>query len=162
MLVESASNASIRSQDEIIGANIMREQIELLKNLRDTNWIQFRSWDSLHLATSGTETLFQPNNYYTINNNYTLAKPILVKKLSGISTDKSAIITDISSSSSQIRLCRDNLGRYSHDCTGGNKKTSYASFFQIERLTTKNTSTNTDITVDRAFKVTVFFVSLNK
>ncbi|MDD5197845.1 MAG: prepilin-type N-terminal cleavage/methylation domain-containing protein [Candidatus Gracilibacteria bacterium] len=164
LLVDSASNASIRSRDEIIGANIMRGQIELLKNLRDTNWIQFRSWNSIELARSSVETenVLQPNTYYTIANNFSAGKTIRIEKLSLLSLSKEAIVQEFQKDNSSIRLCIDSLGRYVHDCTGTNLKTNYASFLFLEPLVTRNILTNTLIPVDRAYKVTVFFVSLNK
>jgi len=76
LLVNSANDVSLRSRDELIGANLMREQIELIKNLRDTNWLQFRTWDSLGLAMDPvvpTPTL-EDNAYYTIENNFTSGK----------------------------------------------------------------------------------------
>lgn len=165
LLVNSASDASTRSRDEIIGANIMREQIELLKNLRDTNWIQFRSWNSIELSksTSEADTVFLTGSYYTIQNDFTPSKTIHTAKLaSGFSTNKSAVLAAFQATPSTIRLCTDTLGRYTHDCTGANQKTNYASFLYIEPLVTKNISTNTLISVDRAYKVTVFFVSFHK
>lgn len=165
MLVESASNASLRSRDEIIGANIMREQIELLKNLRDTNWIQFKSWDSIKLARSSGELddTFLSGSYYTIANDFAVGKTTQVKKLSGISLSQADITADFNSTSPapQTRLCIDSLGRYTHNCAG-NQKTNYASFLQIQPLITKNTSTHIAIPVERAYKVTVFFASFTK
>lgn len=164
LLVDSASNASIRSRDEIIGANIMREQIELIKNLRDTNWAQFRSWNSIELAKSPTELskILQVNNFYIINNNFNTNKLIHIKKLSGISLAKDIITQEFQKNNSSIRLCIDNLGRYTYDCANGNKKTNFASFIFVEPLITNNTQTDTSIPVERGYKVEVFFVSFNK
>ena len=82
LLIESANNVSARSRDEIIGGNLMREQIELLKNLRDTNWITYRNWNSIEGAkdASETDTTFG-SGYYTIENNFTTSKTITLKKL---------------------------------------------------------------------------------
>lgn len=164
LLVDSADSASIRSRDEIIGANVMREQIELLKNLRDTNWIQFRSWDSIELAKpTATDTALQPGNYYIVTNDFSSGKAVRVQKLSGMSLSKETVLQEFQKNPSDIRLCIDHLGRYVHDCSGENQKTNYASFVQIEPLATKNTrGANTPIPVDRGYKVRVFFASFNK
>lgn len=143
----------------------MREQIELIKNLRDTNWIQFRSWDSTELAKSvtETETIFTPNTYYTIENNFLLTKTLRLKKLSNISLNKESIVQDFLLPNSSVRLCMDTHRRYTHDCSGTNTKTNFASFFVVEPLITKNTLTNnTPILVERSHKITTFFVSFNK
>jgi hypothetical protein len=164
LLVNSASNAAIRSKDEIIAANIMREQIELLKNLRDTNWIQFHSWNSIEFTKTITEsdTILQPNSFYIIRNNFSNEKTIHIDKLTSFSNNKDAIISEFQKTNSSIRLCIDTLGRYVHDCTGTNIKTPYASFLQLDPLITKNTLTNTSIPVEKSYKVTVFFISFNK
>lgn len=169
MLVDSASSASIRSRDEIIGSNIMREQIELLKNLRDTNWIQFRSWDSLELAKSSAATYTKlEDGYYTLSNDFTPGKTIHIEKLSTVLDNKNSIIAEFQKPNSTIKLCMDSLGLYVHDCTAPNKSINYASFLKIEPLITKNTSTNVLIPVEKesgkvwAYKVTVYFMSLTK
>ena len=164
LLIDSANTVSIRSRDEIIGANIMREQIELMKNLRDTNWIRFRSWDSIESAKLPTETqgTLQANNFYSITNNFHTEKSIHIEKLSNLSPSKETILQEFQKDNSSIRLCVDNLGRYVRDCSDGKTKTNYASFLQIEPLLTKNTLTNTDIPVEKAYKLTVFFASFNK
>ncbi len=163
MLIQSASNASLRSRDEIIGANIMREQIELLKNMRDTNWIQFRTWDSIELAKPSMEsdTTLRPGSFYSISNNYTPGKSVRIEKIDLTSLSTEDLTQEFRKDHSLIRLCIDSLGRYVHDCTGTNTKTSYASFLRVEPLVTQNTLTNTPIAVDRAYKVTVFFASFN-
>lgn len=164
LLVDSANNTSIRSRDEIIGANIMREQIELLKNLRDTNWIQFRSWNSIDLAKSITEsdTTLQPNTFYTVKNSFSGDQKIHIKKLASFTNDKDTLISEFQKNNSPIRLCIDSLDRYVHNCSGTNTKTNYASFLHIEPLITRNTLANTPIMVDKSYKITVFFVSFNK
>lgn len=172
LLIDSARNISVRSSDEIIGANIMREQIELIKNLRDTNWIQFNTWDSLKLVRDASEPdttfgsgVLSGSGFYTINNRYDSLHPdmtISVKKISAFSLDQGSIIAEMQKSTSSIRLCIDNLGRYNHVCSPTDKKTNYASFIQIEPLMTKNTSTNTPIKVIDAYKVTASFMSINR
>lgn len=166
LLVNSANNVSLRARDELIGANLMREQIELLKNLRDTNWLGFRTWDSLGLAMDPvipTPTL-EDNTYYTIENNFDSNKWIKIKKLPAtFNADKTTVLDDIKSIPSLTRLCTDSLNRYTHNCTwDGTQKTPFASFFRIEPLTTRNTVTNTDINVGNAHKIVVYFISTDK
>lgn len=142
----------------------MREQIELIKNLRDTNWIQFRSWDSIELAkiSSELDSTLKTNNYYIIANSFVPGKTTRIEKISTFPLNEASIAQEFNKNPSKIHLCTDILGRYVHDCSGGNKNTQYASFFKIEPLVTKNTLSNTTINVDRGYKVTVFFVSFNK
>jgi hypothetical protein len=165
MLIETANNASLRSRDEIIGANIMREQIELIKNLRDTNWIQFRDWNSTSLSKTSTEAIdiFQTGSYYTIANNFSHDRTISTVKLPGFSLDRNSTTQQFNDVNSAIRLCIDEYGRYVYDCNNTrNQKTHYASFFKVEALETKDMNTNASIVVDRAYKIVVYFISYIK
>jgi hypothetical protein len=47
LLIYASITSSIKSKNEIVAANLCREQIELIKNLRDTNWLQMKTWDKL-------------------------------------------------------------------------------------------------------------------
>lgn len=47
VLVNTAISLSVRSKQEIIATNLIREQLELAKNVRDTNWLALRDWKSL-------------------------------------------------------------------------------------------------------------------
>ena len=162
LLVDSANNISIRSRDEIIGSNLMREQVELLKNLRDTNWITFRKWNSIETAKdpSTSDTTFG-SGYYTIENDFQVGKSIKIKKLGGFSENKDTILSAFNASDSPIRVCIDPLGRYTHSCQNTDQKTSFASFFEVTPLTTKDTTGST-IAVDNAYQITPFFVSTDK
>lgn len=165
LLVDSANTVSVRSRDEIIGANVMREQIELLKNLRDTNWIQFRSWDSIELAKSPTEMdrTLHSGGYYSIANDFRTGKTVRIDRISSLNdVSKEAILQEFQKNPSAVRLCIDSLGRYVHDCSGGNRQTNYASFIRIEPLITQNTRTGSPVPVERAYKVRSFFVSFDK
>jgi hypothetical protein len=54
MMLERSNFLSTSSQDEIIAYNLMRSDIEEVKNMRDTNWVALRAW-------SGSNTdLLQP------------------------------------------------------------------------------------------------------
>lgn len=58
-LLNSAVSSSQRSKNEIIAANILREQVELVKNIRNTNVRSFALWSSWIVP-----------NLYTIENDY--------------------------------------------------------------------------------------------
>jgi len=44
MMLERSNFLSTSSQDEIIAYNLMRSDIEEIKNMRDTNWVELRDW----------------------------------------------------------------------------------------------------------------------
>ena len=47
VLSNTANSLSMRSKQEIIATNLLREQLELFKNIRDTNFLALRDFDSL-------------------------------------------------------------------------------------------------------------------
>jgi prepilin-type N-terminal cleavage/methylation domain-containing protein len=47
VLSNTASSLSMRSKQEIIATNLLREQLELIKNIRDTNFLALRDFHSL-------------------------------------------------------------------------------------------------------------------
>ena len=46
-LISTATALSTRSKQEIIATNLLREQIEIVKNIRDTNFLALRDYTSL-------------------------------------------------------------------------------------------------------------------
>ncbi len=47
LLLQSSIDLSTSAKNEILAGNHLREQHELVKNVRDSNWIRFRHWDSV-------------------------------------------------------------------------------------------------------------------
>jgi len=48
-LLASSLNVNSYNQNAIVASNLAREQIELIRNIRDTNYTQLRSWNALAL-----------------------------------------------------------------------------------------------------------------
>lgn len=152
LLVYSAINSSIRSKNEIIASNIAREQIELIKNVRDTNWIKSLNWDNIdrYLTTTWTWNLSE-TWFYIIENDYEKPQnPIKITKLSTFDWSKAKVIAEILNNN--VRLCLDSLWRYLH-CMGSTwaAKTSFYSFIKTEPLITQSWAEN--ITVTWALKI---------
>lgn len=66
-----------RNKNTIIASNLAREQIELLRNIRDSNYADIRFWNQFNLSnqpSSGDLTdpnkVFIPWNYYHIENDF--------------------------------------------------------------------------------------------
>ena len=50
ILTSTATSLSMRSKQEIIATNLLREQLEIAKNIRDTNFLALRKYNSLEGA----------------------------------------------------------------------------------------------------------------
>lgn len=86
------------SRDEVVVAGLLREQIELVENIRDTNLKNYIPWDSVRVEST-TQTGFAPG-VYTIENSFetgglefnpandgTIAKsPIMLKRIDPATT----------------------------------------------------------------------------
>ncbi|MDD2487600.1 MAG: type II secretion system protein [Candidatus Gracilibacteria bacterium] len=155
LLIYSAINSSARSKNEIIASNIAREQIELVKNIRDTNWLKNWDWNDL-TEILGTGNLGD-STYYVIENDYSGAVPIKMAELNPpFDGTKGKVLGNLN-----VRLCSDSQGRYSH-CVSGEVKTNFYSFIKVEPLVTKNTITNSDVPVVGAFRIESVVVNNEK
>jgi hypothetical protein len=140
MLVDSAMSAAINGRDEIIAANLAREQIELVKNLRDTNWLQ-----NLNFMSTGAQNGAHSNivmdpppgsiqdfssGFYIIENRDGVGSTatIYLKKLNGFSWTQGSR-PDLN----EIQLCLKDQ-KYVHECLPGTEKTLFYSFIRIEPL----------------------------
>lgn len=147
LLVYNAINSSTYSKNEIIWANIAREQIELIKNIRDTNWLKFYKWDKIDNSLSTWSWSFSDLTYFTIENNYSNKDfPIKINKLdSNFTPEKVEIINN-----PRLQLCLDDKNRYIH-CNWASSKIPFYSFVKITPLYTKKN--NIDLKVDDAYKI---------
>lgn len=142
LLIFQAINSSITSKNEIIAANIVREQIELVKNLRDSNFLRYNNWDKVDSALTSWTWTFWNIPYFTIENNFSnLDNPIKIGILpSDFDGSKNKILN-----TPKVQLCIDNNSRYVH-CEPWLAKTQFYSFVKVSPLNTKNTA-NTIIPV---------------
>jgi prepilin-type N-terminal cleavage/methylation domain-containing protein len=125
-LLNAAVSSSIRSKNEIIAANILREQVELVKNIRNTNVRSFAQWS----------TGITPNTY-SIENDYSSPSTTYVNGLITASPIKMIVSTINNSDTleqkfSKSRLYLDSKGRYTHTSTASG--TNIASYIIISPL----------------------------
>jgi prepilin-type N-terminal cleavage/methylation domain-containing protein len=65
-LLQTTMSSVRYSQDEIIVSGLLREQIDLMNNIRDTNLRNYISWDSL-LVDGSTQSGIVPGMYMVEN-----------------------------------------------------------------------------------------------
>ena len=159
LLIYSAINSSVRSKNEIIASNIAREQIELVKNIRDTNWLKNNDWDNIdsYLPLWSWTGNLSLNEYYMIENNYSWVTPIKIEKLSSFDWSRGNVLW-----TAQVRLCIDDKWRYFHCRATWDRKTTFYSFLKINKLVTENSITHTPISVTWALKVESFVINTER
>ena len=96
MMLERSNFLSTSSQDEIIAYNLMRSDIEEIKNMRDTNWVALRDWNASNEKTTPTKYLANWKDY------------ILKETLTTIAwSDKSVLsLTEPVAGTDDNKLCR--------------------------------------------------------
>ena len=165
LLIDTAMSAATNGRNEIIAANLSREQIELLKNLRDTNWLQHMYWNSIDSNNNTVNLDMNPltltgiiNGFYVIENNNIPSEPqaIYLKPLSPLfqwNQDASLANNNLQ----EAQLCKEN-NFYTH-CNRNwqsNVPTQFYSFIQISDLKLPSDPTNI---VPDAFLVTSVVIS---
>lgn len=118
-LIETSQKSAERSRSEIILANLSRERIELIKNLRDSNWLTSQSWTgSTQPWMSSTSTL----NGLSASGTYTIEMlsdgSLAVKEIASLDTLE-AVQNELSSNGQKTRLYRTAGGLYTHDESAG-------------------------------------------
>jgi Tfp pilus assembly protein PilV len=68
-LLASSLRINDYNNNAIIASNLAREQVELLRNIRDTNYKKLQVWNQENPQTGNFSDVFIPNNYYTLENN---------------------------------------------------------------------------------------------
>lgn len=74
-LLHSTMSSVSYSRDEIVISGLLREQVDLVMNIRDTNLRNYIPWDSVHVDNS-TQSIFS-SGIYLIENDMSTTKTII-------------------------------------------------------------------------------------
>jgi prepilin-type N-terminal cleavage/methylation domain-containing protein len=172
VLSNAASSLSMRSKQEIIATNLLREQIELFKNIRDTNFLALRDFNSLRGADptcSGLGCEIE-TGYAVLGTSYSPSgSPVFYKKgiFPGASPNPSgnrahqALVSAESLKpigTTTVRYCQDGMGRYHLDCDSSMKFTPYYGFVLVQPLETDGAGVPKFV-VEGAFQITAYFAT---
>ncbi len=137
VLIQMAITSSAQVKQEIIAANLLREEVELVKNLRDTNLRNFIPWDSIFLDRTTTDRF--SSGYYIIENDFSAnSEKVSLDPTTGHFVHSPVYMshifpTGIPPSVSDIfagsRLYVDDYGRYSHMVSS--KPALFASYIRV-------------------------------
>lgn len=121
----------------IIATSLAKEQIELVKNIRDTNYMNLKPFNlkNPEWMNFDDKDKFELNHYYKIENDF----------WSNLGYELTDITTDFVEWESNLddmkdyRLCLSSQNLYTYDCFNPNsKKTNFYRFFYIEELKDKD------------------------
>ncbi len=131
-LLHSTIDSSLYSRHEIIAGNLLREEIELVKNIRNQNVRNFIPFDSVKLQWSNQTTFSSWT--YIVENNYSTTG-VTLNVANGVITDMPVALSGILLPSTDVarfnatRLYFDSQGRFTHTPTATG--TIYASYITI-------------------------------
>ncbi len=70
MVISSSMNINHFNKNQIIASNLAAEQIEIIRNIRDDNYINFRKWNYIPNSAQDFSKVFETWKYYKVENNY--------------------------------------------------------------------------------------------
>ena len=139
-LLNSSIDTAILSRHEIVASNLLREQIELIKNTRNTNLRSYTPWNSILLDGSTPDRL--KNGFFTLENDYTTARS--VRNAATGNFEKNTVFMKeflppwfsealtLEEKFTTTRLYFDEQNRFTHTAT--DRPTKYASYLRIAPL----------------------------
>lgn len=157
MMLSGSITMSDYSRNLIIASNLANEQVELYKNIRDSNYKKVKNWrqvapDEPWRSDAGNPNLlFEKGKFYKIENNYSPSAdfPISVEDTSPLlNIDDDSV--ELPAGIDDFLLCMDEIGRYTYDCSWDNTDTS---FYRFLYLSDANYEWSTG-PIEWAFKVT--------
>lgn len=137
------------NKNYIIAANLAREQVELVRNIRDSNYEKIQVYNQINPSTDNHSNQFQIWKNYRIENNFSTNPdnfPVKVTEIIDFWEWESEIATKMQS----YRLCLNSQNLYTFDCVW-NKETPFYRYISIEPVEYKEW-VNTKV-VDWAFNV---------
>lgn len=154
-LILHTMNLNIYSKNSIVASNLSREGIELVRNIRDSNYNNLYKWNKLPW-TSFTDT-FQTWTYYKIENDYTSSDyDVKIEKISDFWEWKIFLSTKMKN----YKLCLNSNNNYTYDCSLNNKETYFYRYIKFDEVVYKSGST--DFVVPDALKLTSKAIWYNK
>jgi len=130
-LLASSLSVNAYSRNAIIASNLAREQLELFRNIRDTNYKKLQVWNQINPWQSYSAWAeFAVGTYYKLENNFSIS--------ASFSTDTSIISSFVEGESnlasmSNYRLCIDSNNQYTYDCGSWNITTPFYRYLFIEQ-----------------------------
>lgn len=167
LIISSSINLNDYNKNQIIATNLAREWLELVKNLRDSNYENLHRWDSLNpnLVTDYTlpVNLIQTWVYYKVSPNFSNVTTSFSVKLDKI-VDFGEWPSLITTKMKNYELCLDNSNKYvynSNCISAWLRKSWFYRYVKFEELKYKN-AWWIDVVVNNAYKVTSKVIWYNR
>ncbi len=129
-LLASSLNINEYNKNSIIASNLAREQLELFRSIRDTNYTSLKIWNQQNPEEvySPSVKLFTPWEYYIFENDFLTGEVIVNMLGTTISESKSEVLA----MKSEYGLCLSIDNVYTYNCSWPNRDTPFMRYLYIE------------------------------
>lgn len=132
-VISSILRVNEYNKNYIIASNLAREEIELFRNIRDSNYTKIKKYNQINPSNTTYTNVFSTWSYYKIENDYiSPAFPIKVEKINNFEEwiDKISWIN-----MKNYKLCLDSNNRYTYNCTTTwNVETFFYRYLKVDEV----------------------------
>lgn len=153
-IIVSTMQVNDYNKNYIIASNLAREQIELVRNIRDANYKNIQNYNQIDPNKSDytSANLFQTWTYYKVENNFNSSNTVFPVKVEKITTSPFPEWESQLSSMWIYQICLDSNNLYTYNCTAPNIKTVFYKYLYVDEV--KYDSWWTNKVIENALKVT--------
>lgn len=136
-LIVSTYNMNAYNKNYIIATSLARQQLELIRNIRDSNYVYLKRYNQINPsleykknASGEYPSIFETWKKYKIENDYssTAKFPVSVSEISDFWEGESVLSTKMEN----YKLCLSLEGRYTYSCSVSAKRTPFYSYVAID------------------------------
>lgn len=149
-IIITTLNLNDYNKNFIIASYLAREQIELVRNIRDSNYDKIQIYNQINPSSNNHTLLFEEWKYYKIENDFNswVWFPISVSEILDFWEWESMINTKMQN----YKVCLNNNNFYTFDCWSTSTQTPFYKYIKIEKVDYLDWVTVK--TIDDSFKVT--------
>ena len=134
-IISSTLRVNDYNENYIIAVNLANEQIELVRNIRDSNYTKIKKFNQINPSSEDYDIVFNYDSKYKIENDYsnTSAFPIEMTDITSWFEEWHTKLNWLSMLG--YNICLDSLNRYTYDCsTSGNKRTKFYKYISFQKV----------------------------
>lgn len=132
-IISSTLRLNDYNKNYIIASSLAMEQLELVRNIRDSNYKKIQNYNQLNPWNSDYSSIFEYDTKYKIENDFNISSsfPIKIEEIIDFWEWKSELNTKMQ----DYKLCLDSENRYTHDCsTPDNIDTNFFRYTSFEKV----------------------------
>ena len=160
-LVQWSINLDQLNKNKIIAAHLSRESIELIRNIRDSNFISINSWNLISPfdSTLWNFEVTQDARYFIIENKFdaTSEFPISLTEIDANTFQEGS--SEVNWAMLAYKLCINEQSQYTHECST-NPDSWFFRYLKIEKVDYDDEVTVT--TIPNAYRVTAKVIWVRK